>query len=276
MARSLLRWAPALRPRGFLPARVGLRHFGEGDVPKKQIAQPKQYFDFAAFRKSLRDKKEMLHEAEIREVRREYAKPPPEGWTVLTFLEAMDFGEGAEEVANLFETWNDFISMAPRDVSRLIHVSVAQRRKLDRHITLYNHGLWPKPPQQEFALRFAGKPLKREGKPWTEQEDRELLRLAELYDVNFGDPWLYLSWEMQRHEDVVRDRYMELVVKPREKADRCEIAITKSSRPLYMNRKFRMIPPDLYLVPSESNFKLVPSSFKVPAAFRKFRQDDIF
>ena len=96
----------------------------------------------------LKDKKESLSEAELREatdwhlkleqgfavvqVRREYALPPPEGemwsilhpcklefisqtvqncpshfkvegWTILDFLERIQFGDGAEDVANLFE-----------------------------------------------------------------------------------------------------------------------------------------------------------------------------
>ena len=25
------------------------------------------------------------------------------------------------------------------------------------------------------------------------------------YDVSFGDPWLYISWELQRKEDEARD-----------------------------------------------------------------------
>lgn len=69
------------------------------------------------------------------------------GWTILNFLEHMKFGDGAEDVANLFETgseigllsdtsecvvkawfyklppnprhWKDFISMSPRDIMRI-------------------------------------------------------------------------------------------------------------------------------------------------------------
>ena len=62
-----------------------------------------------------------------------------EGWTVLHFLEKMEFGDGAEDVANLFERgsergrytnlqdmlvwhrrhWKDFISMSARDIMRI-------------------------------------------------------------------------------------------------------------------------------------------------------------
>merc|ERR1712039_90389 len=113
-------------------------------------------------------------------------------------------------------------------------------------------------------MGFAGKPLEREGQPWTPEEDARLKSLAVEYDVNFGDPWIYLSWELQRREDDVRDRYVELVVKPRERATRHELAITKASRPLHMHRKFRMIPPDLYIIPSEENFPLARNEFKLP------------
>merc|ERR1712129_439435 len=119
-------------------------------------------------------------------------------------------------------------------------MGLSQRRKLDRYITLFNHGLWPNVSAAEVNARFAGKPLERQGQPWTLEEDRNLRSLAELYDVNFGDPWLFLSWELQRTEDDVRGRYLELVVKPRERGTHHELAITKASRPLHMNRKFRM------------------------------------
>jgi len=213
------------------PSRFGLpglrRGFCDGEDVNRQVARyPPRYFDFKAFRKALREKKENLSEAELREIRREYAPPPPEGWTVLHFLERMKFGDGAEDVANLFETWEDFISMTTKDISRIMDITLAQRRKLSRYITLFNHGLWPRVSPDEFLERFGGSRLAREGEPWTAEE-------------------------MQRREDDIRDRYMELVVKPREQATRCELAITKSSRPLHMNRKFRMIPTDLYIVPSE-------------------------
>jgi len=245
-------------------------------VPKHHVRYPKKYFDFKAFRQSLRDKKESLSEAEMREVRREYAPPPPEGWTVREFLEQMKFGDGYEDVADLFEEWKDFISMSPKDVQRIPDISVAQRRKLSRYITLFCHGLWPKVSTEEFYGRFGGVKLAREGEPWTTEEEERFLELARLYDVSFGDPWIYISWEMQRREVDVRDRCIEIAVKPRERADSFELAITKASRPLHMHRRFRIIPADLYVVPSAENFKLAENKFELPAAFKKYRQDDIF
>merc|ERR1719247_455925 len=252
------------------------RHFCDDAVPKWHARYPSRYFDFKAFRKALADKKRSLTEAELREVRREYAPPPPDGWTVLEFLEAMKFGDGAEDVAALFDSWADFISMTQKDLMRIQDITPRQRRNLNRYITLFNHGLWPKISPDEYFERFKGKPLQREGEPWTEEEDKNLLELCEIYDASFGDPWLYISWEMQRRENDVHDRFIELVEKPKERAHLCEIAITKSSRPLLLNRKFRMIPADLYVVPSEENFTLAENSFLLPAAFAKYRQDDIF
>eukprot|EP00929_Paragymnodinium_shiwhaense_P012031 TRINITY_DN11860_c2_g1_i1.p1 TRINITY_DN11860_c2_g1~~TRINITY_DN11860_c2_g1_i1.p1 ORF type:complete len:284 (+),score=60.12 TRINITY_DN11860_c2_g1_i1:70-921(+) len=252
------------------------RNFCDDKTPKWHARYPQKYFDFKAFREALREKKDMMSTAEMREIRREYAPPPPDGWTVMTFLEHMQFGEGADEVAELFETWEDFISMSRKDVKRLRSVTQEQRRRLNRHLRLFHHGLWPRLSPDEHYERFKGKPLENEGMPWTEAEDRRLLDLAEEYDVNFGDPWIYLSWDLQRREADVRDRYIELVVKPRERSSVCEIAVTKSSRPLLMNRKFRMIPPDLYIVPSEKNFQLAEAKFKLPAAFEEYRQSDIF
>ncbi|CAE8637223.1 unnamed protein product, partial [Polarella glacialis] len=141
--------------------------------------------------------------------------------------------------------------------------------------------LWPRVSPEEFHERFAGKPLARQGQPWTSEEDGELLKLAGPgekggYDATFGDPWIYLSWELQRTEEDVHDRYVHLVVRPIEHNTRHELAITKASRPLHMHRKFRMIPADLYVVPTEDNFPLAQKRFEVPAAFRKYRQDGIF
>lgn len=253
------------------------RGFSDDEETPTWLARyPKRYFDFKAFRDALRTKKEALSQAEEREIRREYAKEPPEGWTILTFLEQINFGEGAEEVADLFERWEDFISMDSRDVRRLTDITAGQRRKIAKHIHLFNHGLWPRPTEQEMYRQFGGTPLAREGKPWTPADDAQLLELADLYDVEFGDPWIYISWEAQRPFCEVRDRYIELVVKPRERSSRCELAITKSSRPLLMHRRFRMIPPDLYIVPSEENFRLAERKFELPAAFGKYRQSDIF
>merc|ERR1712062_554093 len=210
------------------------------------------------------------------EVRREYALPPPEGWTVLHFLERMEFGDGAEDVANLFESWKDFISQSPRDIMRIPDITPKQRRNLDKYITLFNHGLWPRISADDFQQRFSGKPLAREGQAWEPEEDEKLLMLAGPgeqggYDVTFGDPWIYISWKLQRPEEDVHARYVELVVKKTERSTKHELAITKVSRPLHMHRKFRMIPADLYVVPTEENFPLAAPSFKLPKSFEKYR-----
>merc|ERR1719301_391580 len=105
------------------PCFIARRNFCDDAVPKWHARYPSRYFDFKAFRKALADKKRSLTEAELREVRREYAPPPPDGWTVLEFLEAMKFGDGAEDVANLFETWADFISMTQQDIIRLVDIT---------------------------------------------------------------------------------------------------------------------------------------------------------
>lgn len=268
--RQIVRCARIPSQRGW----VAGRRFFSDEVPK-HIGFAPRFFDFKAFRKALKEKKESLSEAELREVRREYALPPPEGWTIQNFLEHMKFGDGAEDVANLFEHWKDFISMSPRDIMRIPDITAEQRRKLDKYITLFNHGLWPRVSPDIFKERFKGT-LDSEGEPWTPEHDQWLLELAKLYDVNFGDPWLYISWQMQRREDDVQQRYVELVVKQRERKTQHEFAITKASRPLHMHRSFRIIPADLYIVPSEENFPLAENRFELPNAFQKYRQDDIF
>ena len=56
----------------------------------------------------------------------------------------------------------------------------------------------------------------------------------------------------------------------------CELAITKSSRPLLMTRYFKMDPPFLYIVPSEDNFPLAPMNFSLSAKLVKYRRAECF
>ncbi|CDJ26871.1 uncharacterized protein EMH_0027180 [Eimeria mitis] len=85
---------------------------------------------------------------------------------------------------------------------------------MQRGSRLFNHGLWPENSYKDYMERFQAPPLKREGMPWTEEEDKKLLQLAEKYDANFGDPWLYISWEMQRESEDVHRRYISKVILP--------------------------------------------------------------
>ncbi|EER09688.1 conserved hypothetical protein [Perkinsus marinus ATCC 50983] len=162
-----------------------------GSRPPYHLKHPKQYFDFKTFRNMLKHKKQTMGRAEKRIIKRVYAKPPPsDDWDVLRFLQEMEFGENAEEVASCFEDWSDFISSDYEDVQR-VEMAPEQRRKLLVYLRKFNHGVWP---IEEYQERFKGTPLENEGKPWTEEDDKKLVELAEVYDINFGDPWIYLSY----------------------------------------------------------------------------------
>ena len=160
------------------------------------------------------------------QVRREYALPPPEGrhlpnqfveawvccegWTILDFLEQMNFGDGAEDVANLFESQPERLttvgplfspslslppSLPPKGSGRTLFrcrlatyggsrsraeqrrclpgastgshglakdITAEQQRRLDKYITLYNHGLPPSSQAlrvQNSLYRFVARPL---------------------------------------------------------------------------------------------------------------------
>ncbi|BAM39785.1 homeodomain-like containing protein [Theileria orientalis strain Shintoku] len=220
------------------------------------IRRPRKYLDMKTFRKFLKQQKTLEIESEKREISRSHAKKPPEGWDVVDFLKAIDVGDGVESIAESFESWNDFISSTPEELYANTSMTNKQRRKIIKYISLYNHGLWPKSDDQDYVKAFQAPALENEGKPWDEESDRELLRLAEYYHADFGDPWLYISWDMQRTIEDVQDRYTEIAIKPKYKNDKCDFGVTRCHQPLLMNRKFKMCPPFLYIVPSEENFPL--------------------
>jgi hypothetical protein len=248
---------------------------------------PKQYFDLKAFRRGITEKKQSLLAAEKREIDRVFAKPAPEGWSVQTLLEkanlvsdntSEDSKQFLSQVAACFDSWNDLVSSSRKDLFRVSHLlSADQIKKLATAIELFNHGLLglSKP---EVQAAFAGKPLRNENAPWTAEDDGKLIELAvEKYDFTFGDVWLYVSWEMQRSMDQVRDRFVEIYLKPHHaKKNDCEILLSKSYRPLLMNRQFRLVPPQCYIVPSDNNFPSVPAQFELPEPFRKYRNSEAF
>ena len=246
---------------------------------------PKKYFDLKAFRKGISDKKSSLLSAERREIDRVFAKPAPEGWSVLTLLEKANIvpdsakqesKEFLSQVSACFEDWNDLVSSSRKDLLRVSHLlSAEQVKKLAAAIELFNHGLLGL-SKKEVESAFAGKELRNEKNAWTKADDETLIQLAvEKYDYTFGDVWPYVSWEMQRPMDHVRDRFVEIYLKPlhaKKSAETdCEIVISKSYRPLLMNRQFRLVPPQCYIVPSEKNFPSQPVTFELPALFRKYR-----
>ncbi|GBE61027.1 homeodomain-like containing protein [Babesia ovata] len=225
------------------------------------IKRPLRYLDMKTFRLFLKQQKIRDIEKEKRAIAQAHAKPPPEGWGILEFLNAAGITEGAELIAESFDSWNEFISSTMEELYANNSMTNKQRRTIFKHITyvgLYNHGMWPLGKDDDYISTFQAKPLDNEGKPWDAADDAELLRLAEYYDAEYGDPWLYLSWEMQRTPEDVQERYIELVTIPKYRSDTCEIAVTKAHKPLLMNRKFKLDPPFLYIIPSKENFPLTP------------------
>ncbi|EDO08622.2 hypothetical protein BBOV_III010700 [Babesia bovis T2Bo] len=222
------------------------------------IKRPRRYLDMKTFRKFLQQQKTLDIEKEKRAIAQAHAKPPPDGWGILEFLNAAGIDDGADMIAESFGSWNEFISSTIEDLYTNNSMTNKQRRIIFKHITLYNHGMWPQSEEADYIKAFQAKPLDNEGKPWEPEDDAELKRLAEYYDADFGDPWLYISWDMQRTIEDVQERYIQLVIIPKYRNDKCEIAITKANKPLLMNRKFKLDPPFLYIIPSKEVFQLTP------------------
>jgi hypothetical protein len=249
-------------------------------------AFPKVYFDLKAFRKGISEKKQSLNNAERREIERAFAKQPPAGWTMETLLEKSNIAnlktdEGKQLISNLascFESWNDLVSSSKKDLFRVSHLLNAEQvKKLASAIELFNHGLLGLSTTEAREL-FPGKPLKNSDSPWTTKEDDKLIDLAvNKYDFTFGDVWLYVSGEMERPIDQVRERFVEIYVKKKdqEKSD-CEIVLSKCFKPLLMNRQFRLLPPQCYILPSGNSHRFAESEFVLPEPFRNYRNDKSF
>jgi hypothetical protein len=246
-------------------------------------AFPKVYFDLKAFRRGRKEKKESIIQAEERVINRVYALEPPEGWTIGTFLEKANIleGEANESVRNqleaCFDDWSDFISASRKDLFRVSHIiSSEQVNRLATSIELFNRGLFGLAPDDVRKV-FAGDPVANAGKAWAAEDDDKLLFLAvDKYDYTFGDVWLYVSSEMQRPIDEVRDRFIEIYLKHQERKE-SEIVLTKSFRPLLMNRQFRLLPPQCFLIPSASRVQCESvSEPRIPEAFRNYRNEKAF
>lgn len=240
------------------------------DVPVKP--KPRKFFDAKTFRELIRACKENEIREEEKRIRHQYARPPPEGWDIAEFLRRVGLEESASSIASHFNSWGAFVCASPEDLMAIESLTNPQRRLLLRHLRLFNNGLWPENSYDDYLERFQAEPLKREGQPWTEEEDARLLELAEQYDANFGDPWLYISWEMQRDFEDVHKRYLDLVVIPKNKKRKCEFVLSKCLRPLYFSRYFKILPSTLVIVPTAKHFNTESSSqFAIPTPFRCLR-----
>lgn len=154
-------------------------------------------------------------------------------------------------------------------------MSRLQKRRIWKHINLFNHGLWPQNSHTKYLDQFQSANLANEGADWSEADDKALMDWSEYYDVTFGDPWIYISWEMQRPVEDVAFRYWKTCTLTKYQSSQCELAVTKSCEPLMMNRSFKMDPPFVVLVPSRENYPLTDSGDRISEKFNKFRRSKL-
>ncbi|ETW17109.1 hypothetical protein PFFVO_03938 [Plasmodium falciparum Vietnam Oak-Knoll (FVO)] len=214
----------------------------------------RRFFDLKLFRQHLRRQKSEEIENEKRELLKMCAKDPPKNWDIRTFLERIEIGENIDEIEKCFKSWKEFVTITPKELFLIDCLTNEQRRKLWKYINKYNYGLYPEDSYDDFVKNFQAPPLENENKPWTQEDDKQLDYYINYYDVNFGDPWLYISWNMKRTFDQVQNKYVELYLKKQNKKRKCELCLTKCTTPLLMNRKFKLDPPFLFIVPSSQNF----------------------
>ncbi|VWU48962.1 conserved protein, unknown function [Hepatocystis sp. ex Piliocolobus tephrosceles] len=218
------------------------------------LKKRRKYFDLKLFRQHLRRQKTEEIEKEKRELLKSCAKEPPANWDIKTFLEKIEIGENIDEIEKSFKSWKDFITTTPKELYSIECLTNEQRRKIWKYINKYNYGLYPEDSYDDFVRNFQAPPLLNENKPWTNEDENQLIYYLNYYDVDFGDPWLYISWKMQRTFDDVQQKYIDIYLKNKNKQRKCEICLTKSTRPLLMNRKFKLDPPFIFFIPSSINF----------------------
>ncbi|SBT82264.1 conserved Plasmodium protein, unknown function [Plasmodium ovale] len=218
------------------------------------IKKHRKFFDLKLFRQHLKRQKTEEIEKEKREIFKSCAKDPPKNWDIKTFLQNIDIGENIDEIEKSFSSWKDFITTTPKDLFTIECLTNEQRRKIWKYVNKYNYGLYPEDSYDDFVKNFQAPPLENENKPWTDEEEEKLIYYLNYYDVDFGDPWLYISWKMKRTFDDVQNKYVDLHLKQKNRKRKCEICLTKCTTPLLMNRKFKLDPPFIFFIPSSVNF----------------------
>lgn len=214
----------------------------------------KMYFDLKAFRKGLLAKKTSLLAAERRAIDRVYAQPAPLGWDIETFLTRAKITEDPNSVVPFFKDWKDFISSNRQDLFRVSNVlNATQIKRLNHHLELFNRSLWPGDLKANF--------VEPKNPEWTQQDRDQLQCFVKVYGL--PNPWIYISYEMNRTVDDVREEFWRISKKYGQKM---EISLTKSFRPLLMNRQFRLVPPQVILVKSN----IEEMKFLVPPIFEKY------
>lgn len=218
------------------------------------LKKRRQFFDLKLFRQHLRRQKTEELEREKKEILKECAKDPPANWTIRTFLEKINIGENIDEIEKCFTSWAEFVTISPKELYNIECLTNEQRRKIWKYLNKFNFGLFPDDSYDDFVKNFQAPPLQNENKKWQLKDEEELKFYLNYYDVNFGDPWIYISWKMQRTFEDVQNKYVDLILKEKNKKRKCEICLTKCTTPLLMNRKFKLDPPFIYFIPSSTNF----------------------
>ena len=105
----------------------------------------------------------------------------------------------------------------------------------------------------------------------THLTDSHLLHLADQFDASFGDPWLYISALTGLPSAELQIRYLKLTTPTRP----CEFALTKSMKPMLMNRKFKLLPPKVVIVPSRRASDVKGKDWLKPS-FKGYRDPRVF
>ena len=106
-----------------------------------------------------------------------------------------------------------------KDILRVPYLVRHQRKWLFEALKQFNHGLWPLnwKMKNNYFNELSGSFGENAGKLWTKSEDKLLLELSHKYDVEaeYGDPWLYICYDMRRSDFECRDRYIHLKMRPK-------------------------------------------------------------
>jgi hypothetical protein len=160
------------------------------------------------------------------------------------FLLRIINSERSTEISKYFKNLVDLLSADQTELERVHGISGNEISTILKYAQKYKARVWPVKEVGQWK-----KSASLENCEWTEERDNELLELAAKYDTDFGNPWIYISYEMKVSIDQVKTRYFELRRKNDVDGASDEIILNLKKDFLWLNRDFRLIPPTLVLVP---------------------------
>lgn len=232
---------------------------------RKFAKYPKKYLNAKLARGQIHEKAESLKIAEKSAINQTLL-PNFENLSVTSFLSKAGFSdERSQEISSYFQHCADLINADEKELLRIRGMTLKEQRKIVTEARKYQFG---------YIGQACAPPVPRATKPWDPIEDAALLDACAKYDVSFGDPWIYVSSDIGRDPESSRKRYVKISLIPENRMRTCNVIVSASAEPLLFNRDFKLLPPQLLIVPTEENFHLHDLP-RIPMAFLEYLDESV-